>query len=219
MKRFWQSLGLMVLACGLGWGVLATTTTPMAQAAVKVQKLKAIPKVFRGTWHVTTKGKTTQLKITAKRFGTSKYRLQQPKDSMSAMSTQYFQPYRVKKAYKQALYLRNYTGVQTLRLTTIKHKKALIVYNEQEHSNELTVWTKDKRAKAQRTWGAVNPYGMFIDTRKDAKQNRQAYRQVNPFLKHYLKKALRKQTTKGQGSCKGINIVSYSAIPMMNKLK
>ncbi|WP_338230844.1 hypothetical protein [Lactiplantibacillus paraxiangfangensis] len=204
----------------MGVGVISLSQQPIsAQAAVKTHKLKSIPKRFRGTWYQTSKGKTYKLKVSAKRFGISKYRHTRDKNSAAYSSEQYFTPYKVTGAKSNTLYLVNGVGGKTVRQTTIKHHKALIYYNEQEHGNSVYTLTKSKKSSVQKSWGAGNPYGMSVTSVKTAKQNRRDFAKINPYIKKYFGKVVKKKSMHGNGPYKHINVTYYTFIKDPMKLK
>ncbi|MGP4117494.1 hypothetical protein [Levilactobacillus zymae] len=210
MKITWKRVILSLALVGVG-GLLGLAPTLTPQAAVRMHKLTTLPQTYRGTWYVTVNGKTHKLKVTGNRFGISTYRKHQ-NNGMSATSEHYFQPYRVSGARAKTLYLKNYSGIQTIRRTTLKGQPVLVQYDEQEHASQLIVWTKTKRSRAQRSWGAGNPYGMSVTSVKTAKANRRDYAKINPFLKRTFGHALTKKVYRGNGKFKGINVVNYTAI-------
>ena len=218
MHKIIKEVALTVALMGVG--VVGLNQHPLtAQAAVKTHKLTSIPKNFRGTWYVKSRGKTYKFKVSAKRFGISKYRHSRNQNSYVYNSEQYFTPYKVTGAKSNTLYLVNGVGGQTVRQTTIKHHKVLIDYDEQEHSNNLTTYTKSKKSSVQKSWGSSNPYGMGVYSKKTAKQNRHDFAKINGYVKGYFGKAVKKQVAKGAGKYKGINVTYYTTTKTLWKLK
>ena len=204
----------------MGIGIIGLNQQPvLAQAAVKTHKLKSMPKKFRGTWYQKAKGKTYKIKVTAKRFGISKYRHSRNPNSSTAASEDYFTPYKVTGTKSNTLYLVNGRGGQTVRLTTIKRHKVLISYDEQQHGFSFNIMSKSKKGVGQKSWSFSNPYGMSVITVKNAKKNRSDYAKINPYAKKYLGKAVKKKVMHGIGRFKHINITYYTATKNLWKLK
>lgn len=203
---------LVATGCGLfASGAMTTSTT--AQAAVKTHKVTKLPKAFRGTWY----SKGQKFKVTAKKFGPSTYRKKHDTNTI-ASSERYFMPYTLSKP-KQTMYLVTSVGINTIRRTKIGGRAVLIRYDEQEHTNELTIYTKTKRAKQQEDVVATNPFGINITTRKDALKNQRGYIQMNPTVKKYLGQAMKKKVDKINAKpFKGIKITSYTAYGFFNKV-
>mgnify|MGYP006945829300 FL=1 len=194
----------------LGFGVVGLTQS--ASAKVTYQRLSSAPKVIRGTWYSTSKGKTVKLKISAKKMSpVYKYRKYRFKEGMVDAGPQYFTPFKVKGVKANEFRILNNAGIQTIRKTTIKHKSVLIVYNEQYRFNEYIVYTKAKHNSAQKVVATGNPYGRSINDRKSLKAQKKAFDKMNPGIKKYLGKALKKKTIKGSDIYKGINLTYYTA--------
>lgn len=217
MHRLVKELALTTALMGVG--IVGLNQRPLtAQAAVKAHKLKSMPKKFRGTWYQKAKGKTYKIKVTAKRFGISKYRHSRNPNSSTATSEEYFTPYKVTGAKSNTLYLVNGSGGQTVRQTTIKHHKVLISYDEQEHHSSFNIWSKSKKGIGQKSWWNPNPFGMGVNTVKAAKKNRHDYAKINPYIKKYLGKANKKKVMNGFSIFKHINITYYTATKSLWKL-
>lgn len=218
MKKVIITLALTGAAIGFGVGLSQPPVT--AQAAVRTHKLTAIPKRMRGTWYVHTRGKTFKIKVSAKRFGYSKYRRTRNLRASIATSEQYFTPFQVKGIPANTVFLQNAWGASLIRQTTIKHKKALVQYTEQEHYNAFTIWTKSKRSAVQKNWSGSNPFGMDVYTHKTAKANRAAFVKINPYVHKYFGHAVTKHVIKGTtGIYKGINVPYYTATHKLQVLK
>lgn len=211
MVKFVSAL-LVAVECGLlASGTLTTPTS--AQAAVKTHKVTKLPKTFRGTWY----NKGHKFKVTAKKFGPSTYRKKHDTNT-AASSERYFMPYTLSKP-KHTMYLVTSIGINTIRRTKIGGRAVLIRYDEQEHGNQLTIYTKAKKAKQQKNVFATNPFGINITTRKDALNNQKGYRKMNPTVKKYLRQAMKKKVDQIKFKpFKGIKITSYSAYGFFNKV-
>ncbi|MFC6180883.1 hypothetical protein [Lactiplantibacillus daowaiensis] len=219
MKKLVSVLGLtMAVASSAMLFEIGMTQPVTAQAAVKTHKLTSLPKTFHGTWYLNgdaSNGQRLKIKVTGKKFSISKYRKSLDRSSMSATSEQYFTPYKVSGAgtHKNTIYLLNGTGINTIRRTTIKGKAVLISYNEQQHGTGYMIYTKAKHDSRQRNIGGSNPFGMMVTSRKTAKENRAFYQKINPSVKKYFGKAVKKQYATGgtTGLFKGIHFNYYSA--------
>lgn len=210
MQKLVKELALTTAPMGVG--VVGLNQQPLtAQAAVKTHKVKSMPKKFRGTWYQTVKGKTYKLKVSAKRFGISKYRHAQVPDGDVAGSERYFTPLKVTHAKPNTLYLINFSGAQALRQTTIKHHKVLIEYDQQEHGYQLNTWTRAKKSSAQKSWATASPGGLMYSV-KVMKKNRNSYAKVNPYIKKYFGKAVKKKVLRGFGKMKHVKITYYNII-------
>ena len=217
MHKLVKELALTTALMGIG--IVGLNQQPVsAQAAVKTHKLKSMPKKFRGTWYQTVKGKTYRLKVTAKRFGFSKYRHTPYSPDGVAGSERYFTPFKVTHAKSNTLYLINAAGAQTVRQTTIKHHKVLIDYDEQEHGHTLNTWTRTKKSSAQKSWATASPGGMAYST-KAMKKNRNDYTKVNSYIKKYFGKAVKKQTYRALGKKIRVKITYYTMIKNYEKFK
>lgn len=211
MVKFVSAL-LVAVGCGLlASGTLTTPTS--AQAAVKTHKVTKLPKTFRGTWY----NKGHKFKVTAKKFGPSTYRKKHDTNA-DASSERYFMPYTLSKP-KHTMYLVTSIGINTIRRTKIGGRAVLIRYDEQEHANQLTIYTRAKKAKQQKNVVATNPFGINITTRKDALNNQKGYRKMNPTVKKYLRQAMKKKVDQIKFKpFKGIKITSYTAYGFFNKV-
>ncbi|RRK10427.1 hypothetical protein D1831_07665 [Lactiplantibacillus garii] len=204
---------IVVTTTLLGAGIVGLNQQSLtAQAAVKTHKLTSLPKKFRGTWYTNYKGKTSKFKVSAKRFGRSKYRAKRDPNSYVAVSELTFTPFQVKGAHANTLYLMHGEGSELLRQTTIKHQKALISYNQEEHYSEFTIFTKSKKSSVQKFWSDSNPYGNIPYTVKYAKKQRSSYNKINKSIKKYFGKAVTKHVVRGGKQVHHVKITYYSPV-------
>lgn len=182
-KRIYQTMTLGIAT--LGFGVVGLTQS--ASAKVTYQRLSSAPKVIRGTWYSTSKGKTVKSKISAKKMSPYyKYRKHRDPNGMSDAGPQYFTPFKTKGAKANTYTIINNAGVQTIRKTTIKRKSVLIVYNEQYRSSAYTIYTKSKHSSVQKVVATGNPYGRTVTGRKSLKAQKKVFDKMNPGVKKYF---------------------------------
>jgi len=224
MKYHVNKIGTILVIAGFSTVLGITTKIPLvAEAAVKMHKVKALPATFRGTWYTKKASwsnkqthKISSLKVSGKKFGNSKYRYQHDPNATTISSLKFFTPFKVSGSgvYKNTLYLMNGVGINTIRRTTIKGKSVLIRYNEQSHSKSFTIYTKAKHSSIQKNNIASEPFGMTITSHKKAVQNKKFYQAINPNVKKYLGKAFTREFTKGNkfSHSKDVHFTCYSAM-------
>lgn len=140
MQRVMKMLGAALVAASLGLFMNGQTPV-MANAAVKAHKVTKLPKTFWGTWY----SKGHKIKVIAKKFAGSTYRRKHDTNSI-ASSERYFMPYRLRTP-KNTMYLVTSGGINTIRCAKIGGQTVLIRYDEQNHENELTIYTKAKKSR------------------------------------------------------------------------
>lgn len=217
MNKKHPTQAVVVSLMGFGTiGGMALLPSQSVQAAVKTHRMTSIPKTYRGNWYV--KGSKTPFKVSAKKFGISKYRKTRDKNASTATSANTFQPYKVtgKGTHANTMYILNSWNIQTVRRTTINKKSALIVYCEQEHSSNFMILSKTKNAKFTKSYWGDNA-GSFYN-RKTAIANRNFYRKFNGNAKKYFGSAVTKQSLKGMNSYKNITVTYYTAMNSFRRM-
>ncbi|QBO37379.1 hypothetical protein EQG49_13330 [Periweissella cryptocerci] len=200
-----KKLSKVMLALVVSLSIAPAALTPVnASTMPDVHKITSVPKAFRGTWYkygyidneqtgVSHNG-YIKAKVSAKKFDYSKYTKKfSPMALTDAGSEWQFMPYKTsgKGIKSNTIYLLNGQGIQVVRALKVNGQKVMIVNSEQAHSTTLTIYAKSKNVKLiKKSVESVNPFGMGIDSKNDAKKQRKDYIKMNKIIKKYMGKSL-----------------------------